>query len=108
VRELPWRRRALYELSPSERDAVPVLPDAGELADSFGRFINYDIEFGLFLVLGLIALALLAVGALVGVARAWALPLLVDNARPIALAVAVAGALLLLDRSSLPAGPHAP
>jgi hypothetical protein len=30
-RQLPWKRRAGYELSPAERDAVPILTDTDEL-----------------------------------------------------------------------------
>jgi hypothetical protein len=101
-RQLPWRRRTIHELSPSERDAVRVLPDSGELVDSFGRFIHYDVEFGLFVVVALLVLAVLAVGVLVRATRTLVLPLLASNARLVAAVLAVAAASLLLDRLTRP------
>jgi hypothetical protein len=101
-RRLPWKRRAVEELGPSERDAGAVLPDAHELTDSVGDLINYDGEFGLLMVLALLGLTVLGIGALFGAARAWVLPLLLDNARPVAAVLAAAAALLLLDRLTRP------
>jgi hypothetical protein len=101
-RQLPWRRQKVHELSPSERDDVPVLPDSGEVVESFGRFIYYDVELGLFVVVALLALAVLAVGALVLATRALVLPALAGNARLVATVLAVVAASLLLDRLTRP------
>jgi hypothetical protein len=101
-RQPPWKRRASYELSPVERDTVPVLPYTDDLMDSFGRLVNFDVEFGLLVVVALLALAALAVGVLVVVARAWVVPFLVDNAGLVAAGLAAIVALLLLDRLTRP------
>jgi hypothetical protein len=79
-----------------------VLPDSGELVDSFGRFIHYDVEFGFFVVVALLVLAVLAVGVLVRATRTLVLPLLASNARLVAAVLAVAAASLLLDRLTRP------
>jgi hypothetical protein len=102
-RQLPWKRRAAwYELSPVERDAVPVLPDSGEALDAFGRFIHFDVEVGIGVVLVLLVLGLAGIGELVEVTGAWVVPLLAANAELIAAGLAVAAALLLLDRLTRP------
>ena len=59
-RQPPWKRRADYELSPAERDAVPILTDTDELLGPLMEFFSVDAEVGIFVVLAL--LALVAVG----------------------------------------------
>lgn len=102
-RQRPWRRQASYELSPLERDTVPVLPPSTDaLMDSFARLVNLDVEFGLLVVVALVALAALAVGVLVVVTGAWVVPFLVGNARSVAAILAAIVAVLLLDRLTSP------
>jgi hypothetical protein len=101
-RQGPWKRQASYELSPVERDTVPVLPYTDDLMDSFGRLINFDVEFGLLVVVALLALAGLALGVLVVVTGAWVVPFLVSNARLVAAGLAAIVAVLLLDRLTRP------
>jgi hypothetical protein len=101
-RQGPWKRQVSYELSPVERDTVPVLPYTDDLMDSFGRLINFDVELGLLVVVALLALAALAVGALVVVTGAWVVPFLVSNAHLVAAVLAAIVAVLLLDRLTRP------
>lgn len=50
-RQLPWKRRADYELSPAERDAVPIVADTDELLGPVAEFLSLDAESGLLIVL---------------------------------------------------------
>lgn len=104
--QVPWQRHASYELSATERDTVPVLPDSDELVGPLVGLTAVDAEFGLLVVVAvvvaLLALVALVVGALVGVARAWVVPLLVDHAGLVAAALAATAAGLLLDWLSKP------
>jgi hypothetical protein len=102
-RQPPWKRQASYELSPLERDSVPVLPDTDDLMDSLlGDSSNFDVEFGLLVVVALLALAVLAVGVLVVVTGAWVVPFLVSNAHLVAAGLAATVAVLLLDGLTRP------
>ena len=78
-RQLPWKRRADHELSPPERETVPVVADTDELLGPVAELFALDAEGGLLLVLALLALAALGVLALVGVVREWVVPFLVAN-----------------------------
>jgi hypothetical protein len=101
-RQLPWKRRADYELGPTERDDVPVLPDADDLLGSWERHVGLDIEHDLYLVLGLAVLGVGAAvaGAVVVVERG--VPFLVANIGWIGAALAVIAILVLLDRLTRP------
>jgi hypothetical protein len=71
-RQLPWKRRADYELSPAERDNVPIIGDSEELLAPPVEFFAWEIESALGLVvLALLILVPLAVVTLVGVVREW-------------------------------------
>jgi hypothetical protein len=96
-RQLPWRRRPDYELSPAERDDVPVLPP-GEIGESFLRFVSYDGDNAVALLLLLAVLGLLAAvaGAVLVVERV--VPFLVDNAMVIGAGLAALAAVVLADR----------
>jgi hypothetical protein len=85
-----------------ERDSVPALPDTDDLMYSFTRLITFDAEFGLLVIVALLALAALALGALVVVTGAWVVPFLVSNARLVAAGLAAIVAVLLLDRLTRP------
>ena len=105
-RQLPWKRRADHELSPAERDAVPILTDTDELLSPLlgpliGLF-SVDAEVGLFVGLALLALAALGVFALAGVVREWVVPFLVANTGWIGATLAAIGALVVLDRLTRP------
>ena len=105
-RQLPWKRRADYELSPAERDAIPVLTDTDELlgplaAPLMGIF-SVDAEVGLLVVLALLALVALGLFALAGVVREWVVPFLVANIGWIAATLAAIGLLVLIDRLTRP------
>ena len=78
-RQPPWRRRADHELGPAELDDLPLLP-ADEVADSFLRFVRYDVELGIWLLLGLAVVGVVAAvaGAVLVVERV--VPFLVDHA----------------------------
>jgi hypothetical protein len=101
-RQLPWKRRADRELSPAERETVPMMVDTDELLGPVGEFFALDAEGGLLLVLALLALAALGVLALIGVVREWVLPYLVANAGWIGAALATIAVLVLLDRLTRP------
>jgi hypothetical protein len=105
-RQLPWKRRADYELSPAERDAVPILTDTDELVGPlFGPLIglfSVDAEVGLFVVLALLALATIGVFALAGVVREWVVPFLVANIGWIGATLAALAILMVLDRLTRP------
>ena len=45
-RQLPGRRRKVYELSPAERAAVRVLPDSDDVADWYFRNFTVDARAG--------------------------------------------------------------
>ena len=101
-RRPPWKRQPTYELSPVERDAVPLLPDAGEVIESFGGLVVWDAELALYVVVAVAMLAVLAIGVLVGLTRAWLFPLLADNASLVAAVAATVAAVLLMDRMTRP------
>lgn len=101
-RQGPWKRRAGYELTPLERDTVPALRYTDDLMGSFGRLTNFDVESGLVVLLVVLAVAVLAVGALVVVTGAWVVPFLVDNLQVIAVVLAAILAVLLVDRLTRP------
>jgi hypothetical protein len=101
-RRPPWKRQPSYELSPVERDALPILPDADEGIESFGRLVDWDAEFALYVVVGIAVLAVVAIGVLVGLTRAWLLPLLAGNVSVVVAVPAVVVAVLLLDRLTRP------
>jgi hypothetical protein len=101
-RRPPWKRQPSHELSPVERDAVPVLPDAGEAMESFGRLVVWDAEFGLLIIVVVVLLVVAAIGVLVALTRAWLLPLLADHALVVVAALAAVVAVLVLDRLTRP------
>ena len=101
-RQLPWKRRATYELSPAERDAVPIVADTDELLGPVVEFFSLDAEFGLLIVLAFLALVALGVLALVGVVREWVVPFLVANIGWIGATLAAIGVLVILDRLTRP------
>jgi hypothetical protein len=100
-RQPPWRRRPDYELSPAERDDVPVLPP-GEIAESFLRFVHYDggDAVALLLLLAVVGLVVAVAGAVLVVERV--MPFLVDNALPIGVGLAALAAAVLADRLTRP------
>lgn len=51
-RQLPGRRRKVYELSPAEREAVRVLPDSDDVADWYFRNFTVDAESWIVAVVG--------------------------------------------------------
>ena len=101
-RQLPWKRRADYELCPAERDAVPIVADTDELLGSVAEFFSLDAEFGLLVVLALLALVALAVAAMVVLVREWVVPFLVANIGWIGATLAAIAILVLLDRLTRP------
>ena len=101
-RQLPWKRQADYELSPAERDAVPILTDTDELLGPLIGLFSVDAEFGLFIVLALLALAALGVFALVGVVREWVVPFVVANIGWIGATLTAIAILVVLDRLTRP------
>ena len=105
-RHLPWKRRADYELSPAERDALPILTDTDEfvgplLGPLIGLF-SVDAEVGLLVGLALLALVALGVFALVGVLREWVVPFLAANIGWICATLAGIAILVALDRLTRP------
>lgn len=100
-RQLRWRRRPDYELSPAERDEVPVLPP-GEIAESFLRFVNYqaDDAVALLLLLAVPGLVAAVAGAVLVVERV--VPFLVGNALPIGAGLFALAAVVLADRLTRP------
>jgi hypothetical protein len=100
-RQVPWRRRPDYELSPAERDEVPVLPP-GEIAESFLRFVNYqaDDAVALLLLLAVLGLVAAVAGAVLVVERV--VPFLVGNALPIGAGLVALAAVVLADRLTRP------
>ena len=105
-RQLPWKRRADYELSPAERDAIPILTDTDELVGPlFGPLIglcSVDAEVGVLVGLALVALAALGMFALVGVVREWVVPFLAANIGRIGATLAAIAILVVLDRLTRP------
>jgi hypothetical protein len=102
-RQLPWKRRLDYELSPAERDKVPIVGDSEELLAPLVEFFAHDIQSALVLAaLVLLVLIPLAVVALVGVVREWVVPFLVDNIGWIGAALAAIVVLVVLDRLTRP------
>jgi cell division protein FtsW (lipid II flippase) len=105
-RQLPWKRRADYELSPAERDAIPILTDTDELLGPLGipliGLCSVDAEVGLFVAVALLALAVLGVFALAGVVWEWVVPFLVANIGWIGATLAAIGVLVVLDRLTRP------
>jgi hypothetical protein len=101
-RQLPWKRRPDHELSPTERDAVPVLPDIDDMIGPLGGFLAVDAEAGFFLAVALLALGALAVLAVVWAVVHWVVPFLVANAVWIGLALAATVGVVLVDRFTRP------
>jgi hypothetical protein len=101
-RQLPWKRRPDHELSPAERDAVPVLPDTDDLIGPLAGLFSFDPEVGLLLAVALLALGVLAVVAAVGVVVGWVVPFLIVHAGWIGLALAAIVAAVLVDRVTRP------
>lgn len=101
-RQPPWKRRADHELSPAERDTVPILTDTDEFLGPLLEFLTLDAEVGLLLALALLALAALGVLALVGVVGEWVVPFLAANLGWIGAALATVAVLVLLDRLTRP------
>jgi hypothetical protein len=101
-RQLPWKRRADYELSPAERDAVPLVADTDALFSPVAELFSLDAEAGLFIALALLALAALGTLALVGAVREWVVPFVVANIGWIGATLAVIAILVLLDRLTRP------
>ena len=98
-RQLPGRRRKVYELGPAEREAVRVLPDSDDVADWYLRNFTFDAESWILLVIvlgGLVAVG----GAVLIVERV--LPFLADNALVIGAGLAAVTALVLADRLTRP------
>jgi hypothetical protein len=101
-RQLPWKRQPDHELSPAERDTVPILPDIddaiGPLGGLFfsrprGRGSRSDRP----------ARAGSAGGRRRGGAVVrWVVPFMVANAVWIGLALAASAALVLVDRLTRP------
>jgi hypothetical protein len=101
-RQLPWKRRADHELSPAQRDAVPIVTDTDELLGPVVELFALDAEAGLLIVLALLALVALAVVALVGVVRELVVPFLVANIGWIGAMLAAIAILVVLDRLTRP------
>jgi hypothetical protein len=102
-RRLPWTRRAATgELAPAAREAVPVLPDGGEVLDAFGRVTLWDVEFGLLIAAGLAVAGLLVLGVVVALTWSLVLPLVAAEALPIVVVLVLAGVVVLLDRLTRP------
>jgi hypothetical protein len=101
-RQLPWKRQANYELSPAERDAVPLAADTDALPGPVADLFSLDAEAGLFIVLALLALAALGTLALVGAVREWVVPFVAANIGWIGATLAVIAILVLLDRLTRP------
>jgi hypothetical protein len=97
-RQLPGRRRKLYELSPAEREAVRVLPDTDDVADWYVRSFGYEAGW-IYLAVGLVVLAAVG-GAVLIVERV--VPFLVDNALAIGVGLAGLAAVVLADRLTRP------
>ena len=105
-RQLPGRRRKVYELSPAEREAVRVLPDSDDVADWYFRNFTVDAESWIVVVVGL-GLVVVGLGLVVAVGGAVLIvervvPFLVDNALVIAAGPAAVAALVLGDRLTRP------
>ena len=101
-RQLPWKRRPDHELSPTERDAVPALPDTDDLIGPLAGLLSCDPEVGLLLAAALLALGVLAVLAAAGAVVRWVVPFVVANVVWIGLAVALTAAVVLVDRLTRP------
>lgn len=101
-RQLPWKRRADYELGPAERDAIPILVDTDELLGPVAELFSLDAESGLFILLALLAVLALAVVALVGLIREWVVPFLITNIGWIGATLAAIAILVVLDRLTRP------
>ena len=101
-RQPPWKRQADHELSPVERDTVPILTDTDDLLGPVLESFTLDAEVGLFVVLALLAVIALGALALVGVVREWVVPFLVANLGWIDVALATIAVLVFLDRLTRP------
>jgi hypothetical protein len=101
-RQLPWKRQPDHELSPAERDTVPILPDIDDAIGPLGGLFSVDPEVGVLVAIALLALGALAVVAAVGAVVRWVVPFMVANAVWIGLALAVSAALVLVDRWTRP------
>jgi hypothetical protein len=98
-RQLPGRRRRVYELGPAERDAVRVLPDSDDMADWYFRNFSFDAESWIILAVGLGGLVAVG-GAVLIVDRL--VPFLADNALVIGAWLAGLAAVVLADRLTRP------
>jgi hypothetical protein len=98
-RQLPGRRRKVYELSRAEREAVRVLPDSDDVAGWYFRNFTVDAESWIVVVVGL-GLLVAVGGAVLIVERV--VPFLADNALVIAAGLAAVAALVLADRLTRP------
>ena len=98
-RQLPGRRRKVYELGPAEREAVRVLPDSDDVADWYFRSFSFDAESWIILVVGLAGLVAVG-GAVLIVERV--VPFLAGNALVIGAGLAAVAALVLADRLTRP------
>ena len=101
-RQPPWKHQADHELSPVERDTVPILTDTDDLLGPVLESFTLDAEVGLFVVLALLAVIALGALALVGVVREWVVPFLVANLGWIDVALATIAVLVFLDRLTRP------
>ena len=101
-RQPPWKRPSDHELSPTERDAVPVLPDTDDLIGPLGGLFTVDAEVGLFLAVALLALGSLAVLVAVWAVVHWVVPFVVANAVRVGLALVATAAVVLVDRFTRP------
>jgi hypothetical protein len=101
-RQPPWKRRPDHELSPEERDAVPVLPDIDDFIGPLGGLLSVDPEVGFFLVVALLALGALAILAAVWGIVHWVVPVVVANGVWIGLALTAIAVVVLVDRFTRP------
>jgi hypothetical protein len=101
-RRPPWRRRPDHELSPAEREAVPVLADTDDLVGPLAGLLSFDPEAGLLLAVALLALGALAVIGAVWAVVHWVAPFVAANAVVIGLALAAVALLVLVDRGTRP------
>jgi hypothetical protein len=101
-RQRPWKRRPDHELSPTERDAIPVLPDIDGRIGPLGGLLSVDAEVGFLVAVALLAVGALAVVAAAGAVVRWVVPFVVANAVWIGLALAATVAVVLIDRGTRP------
>ena len=102
TRQRPGKRRPDRELSPEERDAVPLLPDTDDLISPPAGLLSVDPEVGVLLAVALLALGALAVLATVGAVVHWVVPFVAIHAVWIGLALAAIAVVVLVDRCTRP------